>query len=133
MKPGSLHHALAVALLSAGGIADAASFAAPGAQGTLTVDYVYESAGRSGDRNDQREWTIKHTLSLRTELAAQRPSPLPQLQAAGADEVAGLQRQHDQVQRHRQQERHARSACSPHSAENLGADHGRRHNEGAPL
>lgn len=99
MKTLFLQHAFAFGLASACAMAQAATFAAPGTSGTLTVDYVYESAGKSGDRNDQREWNIRQTLHMRTEVVAQPASPLPQIQPAGADERANLQRQNEQAQR----------------------------------
>ena len=99
MKPNLLQRALAAHLVFACGAAGAAPFVAPGTPGTLNVDYVYESAGTSGDRNDQREWRIKQTLHMRTDLVAQPASPLPQIQPPSADEVAGMKRQNEQVQR----------------------------------
>ena len=57
--------------------AQADAFAAKGAKGTLTVEYVYESSGKKADKYDSHEWRVKRSATLSADLAAQAPQALP--------------------------------------------------------
>lgn len=67
-------------------------FARIGAKATLTVEYVYESAGkkRSEGMYDPYEWRVRRTVNLVADLAAQPVSALPTLQAADPSQMAAL-------------------------------------------
>jgi len=65
---------------------------APDMKGTLSVEYVYESAGRTQDQNDLHEWRSNHTVKLAAEMVAQAPQPLPSMQALDAAQTADLQK-----------------------------------------
>jgi hypothetical protein len=58
-------------------------FVPPGAKATLSVDYLYESAGKvkvpSGER--AQEWRVKRNASLTADLAAQPATAMPTVQA----------------------------------------------------
>lgn len=69
---------LAVAAV-ASGATFAQTFSPAGTTGTLSVEYVFTSAGRKADINDSREWKVNRTVSLQAELAAGAPSPAPTL------------------------------------------------------
>lgn len=84
-----IHIGLALAGLLAGIASAAEPFAQAGAKGTLTVDYVYEAAGKKQDKYDLREWRIRRSVTLVAELAAQKVSGWPQVQAPEAAQVAG--------------------------------------------
>lgn len=77
-------------MMSAAHAADA--FAPAGAKATLTVDYVYESAGkkRSEGMYDPYEWRVKRTVNLVADLAAQPATAMPTLQALDASQNAAL-------------------------------------------
>jgi hypothetical protein len=77
-------------MMSAAHAADA--FAPVGAKATLTVDYVYESAGkkRSEGMYDPYEWRVKRTANLVADLAAQPVSALPTVGAVDASQMAAL-------------------------------------------
>lgn len=69
---------LAVAALGSGA-SFAQTFSPAGTTGTLSVEYLFSSAGRKADINDSREWKVNRTVSLQAELAAGAPSPAPTL------------------------------------------------------
>ena len=71
----------------------AEAFAAPGAKATLTVEYVFESAGkkRSEGLYDPYEWRAKRSASLSADLAAQLALPTPTMQALDSAQTADLQ------------------------------------------
>lgn len=76
------------------------AFAPAGAKATLSVDYVYESAGtkRSEGMYDPYEWTVKRSASLVAELAAQPPTAMPTVQAIDASQMAELKGKSDKAQ-----------------------------------
>jgi hypothetical protein len=78
----------------------AAAFAPAGAKATLSVDYVYESAGkkRSEGMYDPYEWRVKRSANLVAELAAQPATAMPTLQAIDASQMAELQGKSDKAQ-----------------------------------
>jgi hypothetical protein len=95
------HHLLAVSLAAACAAAHAADvFVPPGAKATLSVDYVYESAGkkRSEGLYDPYEWRVKRTASLTADLAAQPATAMPTVQAIDAAQMAGLTGKVDKAQ-----------------------------------
>ena len=61
------------------GASFAQTFSSAGAAGTLTVEYVFVSAGKKADINDSREWKVSRTVSLQAELAAEPPASAPTL------------------------------------------------------
>lgn len=76
--------------MSAAHAADA--FAPAGAKATLTVDYVYESAGkkRSEGMYDPYEWQVKRSVNLVADLAAQPATAMPSVQAIDTSQMAAL-------------------------------------------
>ena len=62
------------------------TFAPAGTKATLTVDYLYESAGskRSEGMYDPHEWRVKRTVSIAAELVAQAATALTSVLHAGA-------------------------------------------------
>ena len=76
------------------------AFAPAGAKATLSVDYVYESAGktRSEGMYDPYEWRVKRSVNLVAELAAQPVTALPTLQAIDASQMAELKGKSDKAQ-----------------------------------
>lgn len=98
MRPAFFPSILLLALAGTHAGAPAAeAFAAPGAQATLTVDYVYESAGKTQDRNDLREWRSRRRLSLSADLRSTAPTALPAMQALDGAQMAQLDRQATQM------------------------------------
>jgi hypothetical protein len=75
-------------------------FVPPGAKATLSVDYIYESAGkkRSEGMYDPYEWRVKRTMSLTAELAAQPATAMPTVQAIDASQMAALAGKADKAQ-----------------------------------
>ena len=67
-------------------------FAAAGAKATLSVEYVYESAGKQSSEGmyDPYEWRVKRSASLVADLAAQPATAMPTLQAIDAGQMAEL-------------------------------------------
>ncbi|ODV09646.1 MAG: hypothetical protein ABT20_10250 [Rubrivivax sp. SCN 70-15] len=65
-------------------------FAARGAMAALTVEYVYESAGKKQDRIDLHEWRVRRMARLTADLVAQAPTPLPTMQPLDAGQTADL-------------------------------------------
>jgi hypothetical protein len=68
------------------------AFVPAGTKATLSVDYVYESAGkkRSEGMYDPYEWNVKRSAKLVAELAAQPPTAMPTVQAIDASQMAEL-------------------------------------------
>ena len=68
------------------------AFAPAGTKATLSVDYVYESAGtkRSEGMYDPYEWHVKRSATLVAELAAQSATAMPTVQAIDAAQMAEL-------------------------------------------
>lgn len=64
--------------------------AAQGAKGTLTVEYVYESSGKTQDVNDLHEWRVNRTVKISADMVAQAAQPLPSMQALDAAQTADL-------------------------------------------
>ena len=75
------------------------AFAPAGAKATLSVEYLYESAGKRQDKNDLREWRAKRSVSLVADLASQAPTPLPTMQALDAVQTAKLDKQAGQMEK----------------------------------
>jgi len=85
---------IVLGVAAAGAAAQAADgLAAPGAKATLSVDYLYESAGqkRSEGLYDPYTWRVKRSANLVAELAAQPATAMPTLQAIDAVQMAELQ------------------------------------------
>ncbi len=86
-----VHVSIAVGLSLAAATALAAdSFAPVGAKPTLSVEYIYESAGKKQDKYDLHEWKVSRTASAVSELVAQAPQPLPSMQKPDAQQMADL-------------------------------------------
>jgi hypothetical protein len=68
-------------------------FAAAGAKGTLTVEYIYTSAGRTSENGgyDPYEWKVRREQRFVVELAAQAPTAMPTVQAMSGAQTAELQ------------------------------------------
>ena len=68
------------------------AFAPVGAKATITVDYLYESAGkeRSEGMYDPYEWNVKRTLNMVADLAAQPTTPTPTMQVFDAAQTADI-------------------------------------------
>lgn len=93
--------AAALCLAGLGAAAWAAdAWASAGAKATLSVDYLYESAGqkRSEGMYDPYQWRVKRSVSLVADLAAQAPTPMPTLQALDAAQTAQLKSMGDKSQ-----------------------------------
>lgn len=88
---------LAAALLPA--ISSAADFAAKGAKGVLSVEYVYTANGRKADKYDSHEWRVKRSVSMSAELAAEVPASLARLQAPDAQQMAKIDQQRAQAEK----------------------------------
>jgi hypothetical protein len=76
------------------------TFAPVGAKATLTVDYVYESAGKKSSEGmyDPYEWNVKRSATLVADLAAQGTTAMPTLQAIDAAQTAALKGKSDKAQ-----------------------------------
>jgi hypothetical protein len=80
---------IAVGLWLAAATTHAADGFAPiGAKAALSVEYVYESAGKKQDKVDLHEWKVSRTASAVSELVAQAPQPLPSMQKPDAQQMA---------------------------------------------
>jgi len=75
------------------------AFAPVGANAVLSVEYLYESAGKKQDKNDLREWHFKRRVSLVADLVSQSPTPLPTMQAFDAAQTSKLSKQAGQMQK----------------------------------
>lgn len=91
---------VALALFVAGASHAADVFVPPGAKATLSVDYLYESAGkkRSEGAYDPYEWRVKRSASLAADLAAQPVTAMPTVQAINAAQMSQLQGKSDKAQ-----------------------------------
>ena len=92
---------LAAGLAAACSVSYAADVFVPaGAKATLSVDYVYESAGKksSSGMYDPYEWRVKRSANLVAELAAQPVTAMPTVQAIDASQMAALQGKGDKAQ-----------------------------------
>jgi hypothetical protein len=67
-------------------------FAPAGAKATLSVEYVYESAGKKSSEGmyDPYEWRVKRSASLVADLAAQTATAMPTMQALDTSQTAEL-------------------------------------------
>lgn len=76
------------------------ALAPAGAKATLSVDYVYESAGkkRSEGMYDPHEWRVKRSVNLVAELAAQPATAMPTVQAIDASQMAELKGKTEKAQ-----------------------------------
>src|SRR5665811_1149775 len=74
-------------------------FAPVGANAVLSVEYLYESAGKKQDKNDLREWHFERRVSLVADLVSQSPTPLPTMQAFDAAQTSKLSKQAGQMQK----------------------------------
>jgi hypothetical protein len=92
MKESSMRVYL-VLLLGCAAAHAAPPFAPVGARAVLTVDYLYESAGRKSENGgyDPYEWKVKRNLSMEAQLAAQAPLAMPTVQPMDAAQVASLE------------------------------------------
>lgn len=75
------------------------AFAPAGAKATLSVDYVYESAGqkrREGEGYSQ-EWRVKRSVNLAAELVAQPATAMPTVQAINESQMAELKGKSDKA------------------------------------
>lgn len=88
---------LAAALLP--GVSSAADFAAKGARGVLSVEYLYTSSGKKADKHDSHEWRIRHSVSMSSELVAEAPASLARLQAPDAQQMARIDQQRAQAEK----------------------------------
>lgn len=70
----------------------AEAFAPAGAKATLSVDYLYESAGKKSSPGmyDPHEWRVKRSVNLVADLAAQAATEMPTVQAIDASQMAEL-------------------------------------------
>lgn len=77
----------------------AADFAPVGAKAVLSVDYLYESAGRKADKYDSHEWKVLRSVSMSVDLAAGKPASLSQVQAPDAAQSAKIDKQRAQAEK----------------------------------
>jgi hypothetical protein len=89
---------LAAALAAVTAPAEADVFAAKGAKGTLSVEYVYESSGKKADKNDSHEWRVKRSATLSADLVAQAPQTLPALTELEASQKADLKNKQEKAE-----------------------------------
>jgi hypothetical protein len=90
--------ALCLACLGTAAAWAADAWAPAGTKAMLSVDYVYESAGKTQDSHALQQWRVKRSVSLSAQLAAQAPSALPQTQALDAGQMAELERKGNKAQ-----------------------------------
>ncbi len=76
------------------------AFAPAGTKATLSVDYVYESAGKKSSEGmyDPYQWRVKRSANLVAELVAQPATAMPTVQAIDAGQMAGLESLSGQAQ-----------------------------------
>ena len=100
MNAAKLATCIALALLATPAPRAAEPFAPAGAKATLSVDYLYESAGKKSSNGgyDPYEWKVKRTLSMVADLAAQPPTAMPTVQAIDAGQMASLAGKADKAQ-----------------------------------
>jgi len=84
---------ITLALLPAA-IHAADAFAPAGAKAMLSVDYIYESAGKKSSEGmyDPHEWNVKRSASLVANLGAQAATEIPTLQPIDAAQTAELEK-----------------------------------------
>jgi hypothetical protein len=98
MLLGSAALAISLALTTAAFAADA--FSPAKSKATLSVDYVYESAGRKSSEGmyDPYEWKVKRSASLVAVLAAEAPTAMPTVQPINASQMAALKGKSEKAQ-----------------------------------
>lgn len=77
----------------------AEAFAPAGAKARLSIEYLYESAGKKQDKNDLREWRSRRSVSMVADLASLAPLALPTIQALDAAQTAKLDKQTGQIKK----------------------------------
>lgn len=89
---------LALAVMTTAHATDA--LAPAGTKATLSVDYVYESAGQKSSEGmyDPYQWRVKRSANLVAELVAQPATAMPTVQAIDAGQMAGLESLSSQAQ-----------------------------------
>jgi hypothetical protein len=99
MKPYPSIWTLALPVAMATWPAMAADFAPKGAKAQLTVEYLYESAGRQADKVDSRDWRVRRGLKLSADLVAKAPAALSQVNAPDSQQMARIGQQQAQAQK----------------------------------
>jgi hypothetical protein len=91
----------ALAFLAAAGLPASAAepFAATGAKATLSVEYLYEAAGRKADKYDSHDWRVRRGAAITAELVAAAPSPVSRVAGPDAKQLARLEKQQAQAQK----------------------------------
>jgi len=79
---------LAVLVALAARSSRGADFAPKGATATLTVEYAYDSSGKTADKNDSREWKAKRSATVTVDLTAQAAAAYSAMHAMSADQQA---------------------------------------------
>ncbi len=62
-----------------------------GTKGTLSVEYTYESSGKTQDINDLHEWRVSRSVKISADMVAQAVLPMPSMHAPDAAQMADLQ------------------------------------------
>jgi hypothetical protein len=75
----------------------AQSFAAKGAQGTLTVTYQYSATGRNTDKYDPADWRVSRTMTLVVPMKAEPEQALSQMRTIEAGQMAGIEKKQAKV------------------------------------
>jgi hypothetical protein len=88
---------VAVTLCVVGGNAAAQALAAPGAKGTLTVEYLYEHTGQAIGKERQDRWRIRRSVQLEAQLVAGKPASVPTMQPLDAQQLGKIDQQRAQV------------------------------------
>ncbi len=70
----------------------AADFAPAGTKATLSVEYIYESAGKRSSEGmyDPYQWQVKRTVNITADLVSKAPAPNGGLKPPDAEEIAQL-------------------------------------------
>lgn len=91
----SLHHLVLAVVAAASGAR--AQLVPPRTQGTLTVEYLYQSAGKAADPqgNDHRDWRVSRRVGITVKMVAENPSPVAALLPATAGQQAVLGERQD--------------------------------------
>lgn len=93
--------ALALALAAAAVFAKAELLAPKGAKATITVEYTFESAGKTPPQKgskDAREWRKKVSAKVTADLVADKPQELSQVKAMTSSQAAGMQEKQEKAQ-----------------------------------
>lgn len=105
IEPGHVRQFLSAALIVALAAMTTAAhatepFAPAGSKATLSVDYVYESAGKKSSEGmyDPYEWRVKRSVSLVVDLTAKATTAMPTVQAIDAAQTAELKSMSDKAQ-----------------------------------